>query len=331
MINQLRSESVDSYTSLQSLQQIKNTGRDSQPEALRQVAEQFESMFINMMMKGMRDSNKVFAKDNYFSSFETEFHQEMLDNQLSVDLSKGSGIGLADVMMQQMQRQYGLDRGKTVQNTQNAGAVEPRVFAQSNKYQQSVTQRTDLNPVAPKAAAEFKQPEEFVSAMIPAVEKGARDLGLEPKALLAQAALESGWGKHMMKDADGRPSYNVFGIKADKNWTGDTVNVQTVEYRDGVARKEWAKFRAYDSLEHSVQDYVAFLNGKERYQQALASTEDAPTYWRELQQAGYATDPAYAEKIQRVYNSDVLESSLQQAKKGDLNAVQLARMETIDG
>ena len=328
MINQMRSESVDSYTSLQSLQDIKNTGRDSKPEALRKVAEQFESMFINMMMKGMRDGSKVFAKDNYFSSFETEFHQEMLDNQLSVDLSKGSGIGLADVMMQQMQRQYGMDRGKQATNTTD-GAIEPRVFQQSPQYQQVVTQRTEKAPatVAVKPAEKFEKPQEFVQAMIPAVEQGARELGLEPKALMAQAALESGWGKHMMRDADGRPSYNVFGIKADKNWEGDTVSVQTLEYRDGVARQERAQFRAYDSLEHSVQDYVAFLNDKSRYQQALATTNDAPAYWRELQQAGYATDPAYAEKIQAVYNGETLNKALKESQQ----MTTLARTETIDG
>lgn len=318
MIRQMHTESVDSYTNLNGLQAIKKTGKDSTPEALRQVAEQFESMFINMMMKGMRDANKVFSKDNYFSSFETEFHQEMLDNQVSVDMSKGKGIGLADVMLRQMNRQYGVaseDEAKPIlpfselmQDRQVTMAKNPAIGKFIPELQVTASKNSE-----PLQKSEFSTPDEFVASMLPAVEKGAAQIGLEPKALLAQAVLESGWGKHMMRDTDGRPSYNVFGIKADKSWQGPSVSVHTLEYRDGIAKKEVAQFRAYDSLEESVQDYVEFIGGNERYQGALKSTDQAPKYWQKLQDAGYATDPKYAQKIQAVYDGNALQVAMKRA------------------
>ena len=128
-------------------------------------------------------------------------------------------------------------------------------------------------------------------------EAAAARLGIKPEALLAQAALETGWGKAVMKASDGSPSYNLFGIKADSRWEGDRSTVRTLEYRDGVAMKTRADFRAYDSYADSFADYADFVSGNARYQPALQAVDDPQAYFQALQQAGYATDPAYARKV----------------------------------
>src|SRR3569832_1733952 len=148
--------------------------------------------------------------------------------------------------------------------------------------------------------------EEFVAAMWPAAQASARELGVDPRVLIAQAALETGWGRAVMQHGDGRSSHNLFGIKADNNWSGASVNVATLEYRDGLAAKERANFRSYDSYEQSFADYVDFIKSQPRYREALAHGGDARRYLSELQSAGYATDPRYADKIGSILQGEVL-------------------------
>ena len=148
---------------------------------------------------------------------------------------------------------------------------------------------------------------EFIRSLLPAARKAASSLGLDPLALIAQAALETGWGKLMIKTASGDNSFNLFGIKASRNWQGDTAVVDTLEYRQGVARKEQAKFRAYTSPEDSLRDYTEFIANSLRYQQAVAAAAEPAAYFSELQAAGYATDPNYAQKIMSVYRSTAFE------------------------
>ena len=153
----------------------------------------------------------------------------------------------------------------------------------------------------------FASPEEFVATIWPHAEKAARELGINAETLVSQAALETGWGKYTMSQADGRPSHNLFGIKADQRWDGERVSIQTTEYRDGVVQKERANFRAYDSLEAGFADYVHFLKSSSRYSGALQSQGDAGNYLQQLQQGGYATDPAYASKIQGIMQGETLQ------------------------
>ena len=142
---------------------------------------------------------------------------------------------------------------------------------------------------------------------MPLAEKAAGMLGVSPSVLLAQAALETGWGKFVTRDtASGKSSFNLFNIKADSRWQGDAVQVQTLEYRGGVPEKEQARFRAYEDYADSFNDYVEFLQTNPRYQQALEQAEDPGRFVRELHAAGYATDPEYATKIERIFNSDLL-------------------------
>ena len=157
---------------------------------------------------------------------------------------------------------------------------------------------------ATKATSEGQptdEPMAFVQQLLPAARVAAKELGLEPMALLAQAALETGWGKKIFRAADGAQSHNLFGIKASSGWNGQVAIVDTLEYRQGSAQREKAKFRVYENVEQSMQDYVAFMKNNPRYQQALANTGDAKSYFRQLQAAGYATDPNYAQKLMAVF------------------------------
>lgn len=149
--------------------------------------------------------------------------------------------------------------------------------------------------------------QQFIRSMLPAAQKAAAVLGLEPVALIAQAALETGWGTKQMADGSGRSAFNLFGIKAQGDWRGDAATAETIEYRQGVAQKEQARFRVYANVEQSVQDYVQFIQQNPRYQAALAVTDEPNAYFRQLQAAGYATDPNYARKVVAVMQSPILQ------------------------
>ncbi len=163
------------------------------------------------------------------------------------------------------------------------------------------------------AAKTFASPAEFVKKLYPLAEHAAGQLGVDPKALLAQAALETGWGKHVIGDGEDS-SFNLFGIKADSRWDGERRSVNTLEFRDGIAEKVRDAFRSYQSYAESFLDYVAFIQRNPRYQEALSAVEDPAAYFDALQDAGYATDPQYSRKIQRILNSDVLQAALPDLK-----------------
>ena len=163
-------------------------------------------------------------------------------------------------------------------------------------------------PLAPAKKA-FSSADEFVNTMLPMAEEAAARIGVDPRYLVAQAALETGWGKRMIKTAQGSNSFNLFGIKANNGWQGETAVVDTLEYRGGIAKKEQARFRSYASPEQSMKDYVAFIQQNPRYQDAVTASGNPKAYFEQLQAAGYATDPAYAQKIMAVYQSPALQNA----------------------
>lgn len=293
-----RFQSKQSYTNLNQLNDIKRLGKEDEDQALRKVAKQFESMFVQMMLKNMRSANEVFAKDNPLNTSEMKFRQSMLDNQWSVSLTEGRGIGLADSLYRQLSQSY----------TPNSGGV-------SEAGELSTPQRKSLHsPYGENFEAlreskndenvlnNIKTPEDFIKAMLPYAEKAAEGLGIDPKVLVAQSALETGWGEHTIQDSYGKTSFNLFNIKADSRWQGHLVNVPTVEYREGVAQKENANFRRYDSIGESFDDYLEFMK-QPRYEKALTVASNSEDFVNELQNAGYATDPSYAKKINSIINN----------------------------
>jgi len=301
--SQARQHVQDTHLNSQGMEALRAKGRDGDPEALREVARQFESMFVHQMLKQMRSTNEVFGEDSYFSSDETKFHEEMLDQQMSLELTKGRGLGLAEMLYEQMQSAYGAYLPQAKQENERDEAILPRDGAAAPA---AGLQRQGQSQSANRAdKTELGQtPEEFVRSLKPHATAAAETLGVRPEALVAQAALETGWGRHVIHDRGGNSSHNLFNIKADTRWSGDSVNVSTLEYRDGLPQMERADFRRYNDYQESFTDYVNFLQNNPRYREALAQGNDAERYVEALQEAGYATDPAYADKLKSLMRSD---------------------------
>jgi len=281
----LQTPTADIYTDLNSLQRLKNI--DNKDEALKQLSQQFESIFIHMMLKSMRDANAVFEKDSFFNSGESDFYRDMYDQQLSLSLShtRGDGVGIASALYRQLSdiqaKQTESDAPVSIDNinrgNQLSGSVE-------------IEQKTKRMAIA-------ASPEAFIQLLDKPIGRAAEALGVDKNVLLAQAALETGWGREVLAVDEKQSSYNLFNIKAGKSWQGETVNISSLEYRDGVFKPESSKFRAYSSLQDSIDDYVRFVQENPRYQQALEHTGSSAEYIRKLHQAGYATDPEYANKV----------------------------------
>ena len=326
--------SNDFYADFTALAKLKTSAQKDPEAALRKVAQEFESIFINMMLKNMRQSNEAIGSD-LFTSNESKQYQEMLDSQMSQSLSKSGGMGIADALMRQLRGQSPASVAQSGSETAFLNQVATQDLARiqmlakhaSNdliSQAQAVsktdgidlskiveTMQLDLSTKQTKQSAEqvtFKSPSEFVQALWPHAKAAADQLGVNPKAILAQAALETGWGKFPIAKQDGSASYNLFGIKADARWQGERAVVTTLEYENGVAKKQVAPFRAYDSFEDSFNDYANFLTTSDRYKGALLAGDDVATFAANLQQGGYATDPKYGEKINGIAESEWLKS-----------------------
>jgi flagellar protein FlgJ len=261
----------------QSLNKLRLQAKQSPDQALKAAAQQFETVFLNMMLKSMREAT---PQDGAFDSEQTKMFTGMLDQQLAQSMSASRGVGLADVMVKQLSR-----------NQQNrVPSAESRVPGAELS-----TQHSKLGLAIPSAyKADVQQ--SFVDKMRIPAEKASRSTGIPAHLILGQAALESGWGKREIKMADGSDSHNLFGIKAGKDWNGKVAEVTTTEYHNGVASKQVERFRAYDSFAESFQDYARLLSDNPRYDGVMGQG-DAKGFAQALQQAGYATDPHYAEKL----------------------------------
>jgi flagellar protein FlgJ len=267
---------VSFFADPQSLSALKVDAREQDPAALRKAAQQFESLFTQMLLKSMREANKSFG-DSMFGSDQADFYQDMFDDQIAMHLSQGRGLGLADMLVQQLTRANALSAAAG----QGAEATAPTA--------------SSSGPIASTKS-------DFVRSMWPHAEKAGRELGVDPQALLAQAALETGWGKSVPCDATGTCSYNLFGIKAGSQWSGATVNVPTLEFEEGVAVRKVDRFRSYASPADSFRDYAGLIRNSSRYAIAVGAGGDVASFAAALQEGGYATDPAYADKIVRVAN-----------------------------
>lgn len=312
------------YTDLAGLQQLKAEGHRDKAAALRQVAKQFESMFIQMMMKSMREANTVFSEGDALGgdSSEAKLYQEMFDNQLSLTLAKGRGIGIADALLRQLQNRYpdtagatgdtsaapaadshALPRARVPVTGAPGASAAPDAAAVQDVLRSLFSGRVDAAPPATDtgdtadAASYAASPADFIAALTPAAQRIAQEIGVDSRVLLSQAALETGWGRKVLQRADGSSSNNFFNIKADADWQGAVVTVPTIEYRDGVAVRETATFRAYETPEAAFADYAKLVLDNPRYADAVRSAGDSNAYMRALADAGYATDPQYADKV----------------------------------
>jgi peptidoglycan hydrolase FlgJ len=280
-----RIDSPNNVNDFATLTALRKDARAQSPEALREAARQFESLFTRMMLESMRAAS---MGDPLFGSDSADFYQGMFDDQLAVELSKGRGLGLADMLIEQLTR-------AGMSGAAQAGSPQaPDLSSNSGS-----SRETPVTALPPGATANW-QPQtraEFIAGLWPHAEEAGRSLGVDPHVLLAHAALETGWGKSFPTASDGRVSYNLFGIKAAGGWRGEAVGAQTVEFDDGIASRRIERFRAYDSPAESFKDYVQLLSGSGRYREVIGTGSDARAFATALQRGGYATDPDYANKL----------------------------------
>ena len=337
----LKVQNADVYTDFNGLAKLKGEARKESPEALKEVAKQFESIFLNNVLKSMRQAKLA---DGAMDNDQSKFYNDMYDQQLAVHLSGSPGVGLADLIVKQLSHDKPKNEKQDTEDFLNrSGGISPSGSEQAHAVNLQVSGEIDTSAASFKDGQVTLTPythsrsplgeaielpmqstsglktghilpiqstDEFVSRLYPLAVQAARELGVEPKVLLAQAALESGWGRSVIKNSNGVNSFNLFNIKADKSWQGKQTQVATLEFDQGIAKKVNAGFRSYDSYEESFRDYVEFIKSNPRYGDALKKVGNAEHYMHELQRAGYATDPAYARKISAIVHGDTLQSAL---------------------
>ena len=317
-------QEAHTYTDMSGMSKLRRLADTDREKALEGVARQFESLFLQQMMKAMRSANEVFAEGNYLNSQETQHYQDMFDKQLTLSLTKNDSIGIADAIVQQL-------GGGNSSPAANVGG-EPKTSI--SDYDRTMPSPSPELPERVKDVAElmdetrsdegssealpqrFESPQSFVSKLQPIADRVSEDSGVPSRVMLAQAALETGWGSKMIEGDQQQPSHNLFGIKADQRWSGESVTVGTTEYRDGVKLHEDAAFRAYSDYEASFRDYASFLKQNPRYEQVLEKADDPKAFADALQDAGYATDPAYGRKIRGIMDGPVIRSALDGDTKG---------------
>ncbi|MBJ2147482.1 flagellar assembly peptidoglycan hydrolase FlgJ [Vibrio sp. IB15] len=276
-------------------QQAVNGEEGSEKEALTAAAKQFEAIFTSMLFKSMRDANSSFKSDMLNSQNE-QFYRQMQDDQMASELSANGSLGLADMIVAQLSAGQSSDATEDKVRSEgfDTSLQRPQFSGRSDERTSEIQSAS-----AAKQPVSFDSPESFVASMKPYAEKAASALGVDSSLLLAQAALETGWGSKMVKNSLGN-SNNLFNIKADRSWKGDKVATQTLEFHGKTAVKESASFRSYSSFEDSFNDYVKFLNENPRYETALQHQGNSENFIKGIHQAGYATDPNYADKVLRV-------------------------------
>ncbi|MCB1759838.1 MAG: flagellar assembly peptidoglycan hydrolase FlgJ [Gammaproteobacteria bacterium] len=292
------------YTDFSALAELKSRAARKVDGSVGEVARQFESLLLQQMVKSMRQAS---LGDGILDNDQSLFYRDMFDQQLSLHLANSGGMGLAAAI----ERQLG-SGGKSTEPAAGRGieAYLSRRVATAERPPRQVVEVTRAESAGAVRDVTQWGSEEFVANLWPWACEAAEQIGIEPQALLAQAALETGWGRRGIRQSDGRPSHNLFGIKADGRWQGEQASASTHEYRDGVAVRQRDSFRAYDSYRESFNDYVEFLRSNPRYSQALAVAGDSGRYFTELQKAGYATDPRYAAKVARVMRGPEMREAL---------------------
>lgn len=299
--------------------------RNDPQAGLKAAAQQFEAMFLQMVLKSMRDAT---PQDGLLNSDQSRFYTSMLDQQLAQDMAgKGRGLGFARLIEQQLGRNLQAERVLEGGRSANAADGKSLPFAVVDGFQaggyfgstgvgntagalsKNLSRQDGSIADQGKRDSVPANAKEFVERVWPHAVEASRSTGVPPQFLVAHAALESGWGKHEIRRADGSSSFNLFGIKAGKSWQGDAVEVKTTEYVDGKAQSERARFRSYDSYADAFRDYAGLLRNNPRYG-AVIGSQDGTEFARRLQQAGYATDPRYAEKLASIINGPTLRQAL---------------------
>lgn len=293
---------------------LRQGAKAGSPEALKGAATQFEAMFVNMMMKSMRDAT---PQDGLGNSEQTKMFTGMLDQQTSQNIAK-KGIGLADMLVRQLSKNdsqaLAVGGAGDSESGANAGSFAGMASLMDAKLQKAIaaaggnakteaataasaTSGTATSAAGQRRGSQAPHVVSFQEKLASHAEAASQTTGIPAKFMLGQAALESGWGKREIKGRDGTNSNNLFGIKATADWKGKVVEATTTEYVNGKAQTRVERFRAYDSYADSFRDYARLITENPRYEKVLASANDASAFAQGLQKAGYATDPQYAAKL----------------------------------
>jgi peptidoglycan hydrolase FlgJ len=298
---------------------LKRGTRSNDPAALKMAAQQFEALFLQMVLKSMRDAT---PREGLFDSEQTRMYESLLDQQLAQVMSTKGGTGLAALIEKQLSRQNAdpvfSEGGLPLKPDARSHGIDPA----GKPLSVPVTGETSF-PLAPAVGAPAATTpattgsdataspttRDFVNKVWPHAAAASQATGVPTAFLVAQAALETGWGRSEPRAAAGQSSFNVFGIKAGRSWNGPTVDAVTTEYVDGVAQQRVERFRAYGSYAEAFSDYARLLVSTPRYA-AVVGAADATSFARGLQRAGYATDPAYADKLTRIIGSQTLRTAL---------------------
>lgn len=267
-----------------SLNKLKFQAGQSSPAAIKETAKQFESLFMRELIKSMREAT---MKSGMLDSPGANLGTDLLDQQMAVQMSGQPG-GLSDLIAAQLARQMGVN------------PTEPKVDGKTGASLPSALQRaSSLAAYGKNAPKPTMSQTNFVERHTEAAIRIEKETGIPASYMVGQAGHETGWGQFEIKMRGGKPSYNLFGIKADSSWKGKVAEVTTTEYVNGIAEKRVAKFRAYDSYDESFRDYSRMITQSPRYAKASQQTGSAFAFANSLQKAGYATDPNYATKLSR--------------------------------
>ena len=335
------SNQTDFYLNFQQFGDMKLGARSGSDDAAKSVAQQFEGLFVQQMLAAMRSAAKI---DTGQDSSYMNFYQEMYDKQLAQTVAGQNRLGVAKLILQQIPGSEA-ESGDTATAPEldfspaRVATLNPGIPTVKNvEVPSEVVSADDENPtgVLPASTEEtstvrvgrvvdddfaevsrierannrWQSPDRFIADILPQAQAAADTLGISARLLVAQSALETGWGKHTMKFADGRSSNNLFGIKAGPDWQGPSLQKTSLEFRDGILQSQVSRFRAYDTPAQSFADYVEFVHSNPRYQQALTQAGDDQAFIREIHNAGYATDPQYADKVLNILKGEALQRAL---------------------
>ncbi len=327
----MQSAPPDLYMNMQQFSELKLSARQHSRDASKAAAQQFEGLFVQMMLKNMRAAAVI---DPSQHSSNMDFYMDMHDKQMALMLSQQGGIGIAGLIEKQLNRflpegqESAADPGNELPvfrmpemparqlplTEMNYVASNPAVT--THELDAAVT-ATGASMATSSLQGEILEPfagwvnaNSFVADLWPHAEQAAQRLGVSASVLVAQSALETGWGQHAMKKPDGSIAFNLFGIKANHGWQGQSVNQQTLEFRNGAMQRESAQFRAYDSVAEAMDDYVDFVQSNPRYAKALQHAGSDRHYIENLHRGGYATDPDYADKIINIMQQPTLNNAL---------------------
>lgn len=308
--------SANTYTDLNGLASLKKDAKS--PQALHALAQQVDALFLQMMLKSMRDAS---AGQGEADSNEMGMYQDMFDKQVALTLSQHQGLGIGTALTRQLSNAAaaaapaGAPAAGTPATGAAQGAAASGAAAGAPAAGGAALPAPAATSSAPPSTSMLQSATQFVSEVLPTIRRAATALGVSPLGMLAQAALETGWGQRMPRTADGTPSLNMFGIKADDGWAGARAVASTVEFSGGVATQRQTAFRAYGSIQESVSDFANLLKGSHRYRNAIAAGGNAQAYVNSIGQSGYATDPEYANKLNDILNGSTLRMALNVGSK----------------